>query len=85
LLLSDVVMPEMSGKELLENVQQLGISRVLFMSGYTDDSIVRHGILSGDFLFLPKPFTRATLLEKVREALSTPAFEPFGNTENDEA
>jgi CheY-like chemotaxis protein len=68
LLMSDVVMPGISGRELAERVKTLrpGI-KVLFMSGYTDQSVVRHGILENDAVLLQKPFTMATLAVKLRE------------------
>jgi PAS domain S-box-containing protein len=69
LLFTDVVMPGMSGSELWEAVRQVRDVRVLFMSGYTDDSIVRHGILEGKVPFLTKPFTKQSLLDKVRDVL----------------
>jgi len=75
LLISDVVMPNMSGREVLENVRQYEVPRVLFMSGYTDDSVVNHGILAGDFPFMHKPFSKNTLLEKVRAVLRAPGHE----------
>ncbi len=72
LLLSDVVMPGISGRELWDQVRAMRPLRVLFMSGYTDDAVVRHGILEGNVPFLTKPFTRQSLLSKVRDVLDTP-------------
>jgi len=70
LLLTDVVMPAMSGKALADLVTKArpGL-KVLFMSGYTDDAIARHGVLDPDVHFLAKPILPAELLRKVREAL----------------
>jgi PAS domain S-box-containing protein len=78
LLISDVVMPNMSGREVLDNVSQYGVPRVLFMSGYTDDSVVNHGILEGDYPFLHKPFSKDAMLEKVRAVLRAPAMRLAG-------
>jgi len=72
LLLTDVVMPGMGGKQLAKRLLELrpGL-RVLYMSGYADDVINNREVLPESTLLLPKPFTRAVLLRKVREALNT--------------
>jgi len=70
LLISDVVMPKMSGRELWNNLRKrMPTLKVLFISGYTDDSIVRHGVIDGDVAFLQKPFTMRALSSKIREVL----------------
>ncbi len=70
LVVTDVVMPEMSGRELAERLRsQAPFLRVLFISGYTDDAVMRHGVVDGGEAFLQKPFSPLTLAKKVREVL----------------
>jgi CheY-like chemotaxis protein len=74
LLLSGVVMPRMSGPALAKTMAQTRPGmKVLCMSGYTDDSIVRHGVLEAQFAYLQKPITPETLTAKVREVLDAPS------------
>jgi PAS domain S-box-containing protein len=72
LILTDVVMPNVSGPDL---VRELGKSypgvKVLFMSGYTDDAVVRHGLIETDMAFIQKPYTPVGLVRKVRSVLDT--------------
>ena len=72
LLMTDVVMPQMSGRELAEELTTIRPQlKVLYMSGYTDDAIVRHWLLDASLNFIQKPFDAATAARKVREVLDS--------------
>jgi two-component system cell cycle sensor histidine kinase/response regulator CckA len=72
LILTDVIMPGMSGKELVSKIEKMRPDiKALYISGYTDEAIVRHGILDPDVAFLEKPFTINGFLSKVQEVLKS--------------
>ncbi|MGB7624132.1 MAG: response regulator, partial [Terriglobia bacterium] len=72
LVITDLVMPKMNGRELAERITSLRPeTRVLFVSGYTPEAVARRGILEPETLFLQKPFTPYSLAHKVREVMDT--------------
>ncbi|MBW2700843.1 MAG: response regulator [Deltaproteobacteria bacterium] len=86
LVLTDVVMPKMSGKELSDRLAKLFPKlKVLFMSGYTDNAIAHHGILDEGSHFISKPFTSPDLLKKIRAVLGSGVLIGPGGSEEDES
>jgi two-component system cell cycle sensor histidine kinase/response regulator CckA len=72
LLLTDVVMPEMSGRQLADGFMKIKPgAKVIFMSGYTDDAIIRHGVLRPGTAYLQKPFSAEALGRKIRDVLDS--------------
>jgi CheY-like chemotaxis protein len=74
LLVTDVIMPQMSGRELAQRLKlQQPSLKVLYISGYTDDMLAHHGVLESNVFLLQKPFAPDELAKKLREVLDTPA------------
>ena len=70
IIITDVVLPRMSGPEVIRQIQtKCPDAKVLFISGYTNDTMIHHGIIVKDIFFLQKPFTATVLVKKVREIL----------------
>ena len=70
MLLTDVIMPGMSGKDLSEKILKIIPKiKIIFMSGYTDDAIVKHGVLEEGINFIQKPFTPHQLIKIIKEVL----------------
>jgi PAS domain S-box-containing protein len=73
-MVTDVVMPQMSGQELVQRVRPVRPDmKVVYVSGYTDIPITQRGVIEGDSAFLPKPFMPHALTRKIREVLDRPA------------
>jgi YesN/AraC family two-component response regulator len=70
LLVTDVVMPDMNGRQLAERLKRLHPEmKVLYLSGYSGDAVVRHGVLEAEDAFLQKPFSATAVAYRVREVL----------------
>ncbi len=85
LVVTDLVMPDMSGRELAQHLhERLPTLRILYMSGYTEDMMVRHGVAAGQDAFLAKPFTPLVLARKVRQVLNEEGRAVGGDAPRDE-
>jgi DNA-binding NtrC family response regulator len=72
LVITDVIMPDMDGPELVKHLQSLRPhTRTLFMSGYTNETLGEHGIVSGNVNFIQKPFSPRVIAQRVRDILDT--------------
>jgi two-component system, cell cycle sensor histidine kinase and response regulator CckA len=72
LLMTDVLMPGMSGSELAEVIRaRVAVLKVLFLSGHSRDTVVRHGVMHPEVAFLQKPFTLDALSKKLREVFAS--------------
>jgi FixJ family two-component response regulator len=79
-MVTDVVMPGMSGCELAERLaSQRPDTKVLYLSGYTDNALLNHNMMDPTMAFLQKPFTTYALARKVREVLDTPTVLAVGS------
>ena len=86
LLVTDVVMPRLSGREVATRLSaERPDLKVLYISGYTDDSIFRHGVLEGGVAFLQKPFNLKALAQKIREVFDSRPAAPVAGGSSEHA